>query len=114
MTIIEIQPDENGGHGNNTFHGTDEITFPIPEGWAVIPNDMEIPDTFPFVNIEVDETKTPPVVTSITPGVAPEPEPAPPPQPDETSMLKARVAMIEAQQSFLEDCLLEMADEVYA
>lgn len=38
----------------------------------------------------------------------------PAPQPDEITLLKAQVAMLEAQQTFLEDCLLEMADEVYA
>lgn len=57
------------------------------------------------------------------------PEPAPPePEPIDPSelpptveelqaeqvKLKAQVAMLESKNTFLEDCLLEMADEVYA
>lgn len=41
--------------------------------------------------------------------VEPEPEPI-----DETALLRAQVAMLQEQQTFLEDCLLEMAEEVYA
>lgn len=33
---------------------------------------------------------------------------------EENKLLKAQVSMLETQQTFLEDCLLEMADEVYA
>lgn len=43
----------------------------------------------------------------------PEPEPEPAPI-DEITLLKAQVAMLQEQQTFLEDCLLEMAEEVYA
>lgn len=38
----------------------------------------------------------------------------PDPPPDETTLLRAQVAMLQEQQTFLEDCLLEMAEEVYA
>ena len=47
--IIEINTLENGGHRNQC--GTFEI---IPDGWAVIPDDMETPN-FPFGNIEVKD-----------------------------------------------------------
>lgn len=33
---------------------------------------------------------------------------------DETALLRAQVAMLQERQAFLEDCLLEMAEEVYA
>lgn len=81
MTIIEIKPLENGAHDNNTIFGADPATFPIPEGWAVVPEDVELPDTFPFVDVTVNKKAKPPVVTGMTPGVVPpdpEPEPAPP------------------------------------
>ena len=48
MRIIEIVAQENGAHRNQT--GSFSI---IPDGWAVIPANVAIPDTFPFVDIEV-------------------------------------------------------------
>ena len=47
MRIIEINAFENGSHRNQT--GTFEQ---IPDGWAVIPDDMETPN-FPFGDITV-------------------------------------------------------------
>lgn len=74
MKIIEIAALENGGH-RNQFTST---AIPVPEGWAIIPDDMEIPKTFPFVNITVlDE-----YVTSMTAGVMPPPGPDPEPEGD--------------------------------
>ena len=72
MLIIEITALENGAHRNQT--GTFRT---IPEGWAVVPNGMEITDTFPFVDIEVEDG----VVTSMAAGTVPEPEPEPEPEP---------------------------------
>ena len=105
MKIIKIEPYSNGGHDNLT---SDYLTT-IPKGYAQIPDDMEIPDTFPYVNIEVaeetrynevkhypievdDETEdeepiieripyTVMVVTKMTAGVVPEPAPEPIPEP---------------------------------
>lgn len=100
--IIKIQPFENGSHDNIRKRITS-----IPEGWAQIPDDMPIPDTFPFVNIEVaEETRykeiphyneeteetdieripyTVMVVTSMTEGVVPEPVPIPIPEAEPTA-----------------------------
>ena len=50
MTIIEIKALENGAHRNQTGNFKT-----IPDGYAVIPDDMVIPLSFPFVNIEVAE-----------------------------------------------------------
>ena len=81
MKIIEIQPLSNGAHRNQ------EGTFrTIPAGWAVIPPDMEIPETFPFVDIEVDGQ----AVTSMTAGVVPEPEPQPTPEPTQLDRVEAQ------------------------
>ena len=49
MNMLEIQALDNGAHNNQTFHGV------LPDGWAVIPDEMAVPDTFPFVDIEVEE-----------------------------------------------------------
>ena len=70
MRIVEISSLDNGAHRNQT--GTFSA---VPDGWAVIPDDMETPN-FPFGGIAVDN-QTPPVVTSWTPLPIPEPEPDP-------------------------------------
>lgn len=49
MNYIKIKVNENGSH-NNQFGGA----FP-GEGWAIIPEEMTIPSSFPFVDIEVLE-----------------------------------------------------------
>ena len=87
MKIIEIDALSNGAHRNQD--GGFDV---IPSGWAVIPDDMEIPDTFPFVNIETEEVEhtkesiipdgkleayTVVTVTKMIAGTVPEPEPVP-------------------------------------
>lgn len=82
MFIIEISALENGAHRNQTG---DLRT--IPEGWAVVPDSIEVPDTFPFVNIEVEGQ----TVVSMTPGVVPAPEPIPEPEPTQLDIIEAQV-----------------------
>ena len=48
MKMIEITPSANGAHNNQTYHGA------LPEGWAVIPIDMET-ENFPFGEVTVEE-----------------------------------------------------------
>ena len=83
MKIIEIVALENGAHNNQTintgtFWGVAAKTFPVPDGWAILPEDM-VCENFPFGEITVDGSN-PPVVTSWTPGESPEPEPEPEPE----------------------------------
>ena len=82
MLIIEIRPLENGAHRNQTCN-----LNAIPEGWAEVPDSISVPDTFPFVDIEVDGQ----IVTAMTAGTVPEPEPEPEPEPT----LEDRVSSIE-------------------
>ena len=49
MLIIEIDALENGSHRNQ--NGTFDV---IPDGWAVLPDNMETPN-FPFGDIEVKD-----------------------------------------------------------
>ena len=72
MKLIEITALSNGAHRNQTYNGST-----VPDGWAVIPDGMAVPDTFPFVNLTVDGQ----TVTSMTAGIVPEPEPEPEPEP---------------------------------
>lgn len=62
MKYIKIEANENGSH-NNQFGGA----FP-GEGWAVIPDNMILPQSFPFVDVEVLDG----IVVSLTPREIPE------------------------------------------
>lgn len=74
MKIIEIETLENGAHRNQEVDGTIEV----PVGWAVIHPDIEIPESFPFVDLYiVDGT-----VISMTPKEVP-PTPPDPPEPED-------------------------------
>lgn len=66
MKIIQIIALDNGAHRNQTI----EADIQIPDGWAVIPEDMVLPETFPFVDITVKDD----IVTAMTAGAVPEPK----------------------------------------
>ncbi len=107
LTIIKIEPNDNGSHDNQTIDGASPKTFPIPEGYAVIPESVGTPDTlgnFPFGDITVEDIDGIPTVTGWTPGVAPEPEPEPEPGPTEQERLEAQVTYT----AIMTDTLLEV------
>lgn len=76
MRLIKIEQLENGSHSNQTI---DHISK-IPEGWAVIPDDMKTPN-LPYGDITVEEIEGVMTVTSWTPGEMPEPSHVPEPEP---------------------------------
>ena len=90
MNIIEIVALSNGAHRNQTYNGAT-----VPDGWAVIPESMAVPDTFPFVNLTVDGQ----TVTSMAAGIVPEPDEPEPTAEDITLDLMAeheeRLCMLE-------------------
>lgn len=79
MRIIEIASLDNGAHRNQ--NGGLSV---VPDGWAVIPADMEC-ENFPFGDVEIAEINGVMTVTKWTPGEMPEPEPVPEPE-TETSV----------------------------
>jgi hypothetical protein len=86
MLIIEIAALETGAHRNqNGF-----LSY-VPDGWAVVPDNIEVPDTFPFVDIEVEGQ----TVIAMTPGVVPEPEPIPEPVETEATTADMAAAIME-------------------
>lgn len=115
MRIIQIEPLPNGAHRNQSTSAKTP-----PDGWAIIPPDMAIPSTYPFVDIEAEDG----VVVSMTAGTVPEPEPEPEPEPtvdervtaleSENKLLREQVAAQADQAEFYEDCIAEMAAVVYA
>lgn len=88
MRIVEIQALPNGAHRNQTVSGA----VSVPDGWAEIPADVAIPETFPFVDLVVEGNQ----VVSMTAGVVPDPEPQPEPEPTETEQLRADVDFLAA------------------
>ena len=90
MKLIEITALSNGAHRNQTYNGAI-----VPDGWAVIPESMAVPDTFPFVNLTVDSQ----TVTSMAAGIVPEPDEPEPATEDITLDLMAeheeRLCMLE-------------------
>ena len=75
MRLIEIKALDNGAHNNQTINGV----IPVPDGWAVIPDDMEC-ENFPFGEIEVEEIDGVMTVTNWVAGEIPEPDPVPEPE----------------------------------
>lgn len=66
MTIIKIEKEQNGWHQNISGSVSN-----VPNGWALLPESIRIPDTFPFVNIEVDEIDGIMTVISMKAGAKP-------------------------------------------
>ena len=69
MRAIEIAALSNGAHRNQT--GLDVL----PDGWAVIPDEMET-QNFPFGDIDVEEIDNIMTVTRWVPGIIPGQEPS--------------------------------------
>ena len=94
MQIIEISALSNGAHRNQTWSGDT-----IPAGYAAIPDGIFIPDSFPFVDITMDEDGQ---IVSLTAREVPEPEPTPTPEPTETERLRADVDFLLAMGGYVE------------
>jgi hypothetical protein len=76
MRLIKIESSTNNAHHYQTINRISQI----PEGWAVIPDDMETPN-LPYGYITVEEIEGVMTVTSWTPGEMPEPSHVPEPEP---------------------------------
>lgn len=83
MTIIEIQPLENGAHRNQTGNAAT-----VPDGWAILPPTLDTPN-FPFGDVTTDNS-TPPVVTGWVPVDIPE-TPEPVEEPTQLDRVEAQV-----------------------
>lgn len=94
MQIVKIAANENGAHKNQSFHGV------IPEGWALIPANMEL-ENFPFGEVTAEEKGGVMIVTGWTPGELPEPDPEPEPVPT----LAERVSTLEASNAEMTEAL---------
>ena len=73
MLIVEIIALDNGAHRNQDSNLSIQN---IPEGWAVVPKDMEL-ENFPFGEVTAEEIDGVMTVTNWVAGVVPEPDPEP-------------------------------------
>ena len=96
MIIVEIAALPNGAHRNQTW----DSDVP-PDGWAIIPDGMGIPESFPFVGITVDGT----IVTAMTEGVMPTRPKEPDTEPDLGPSIEERVATLESSSAELAEAL---------
>lgn len=79
MFTIEILALDNGAHNNQTYHGV------LPEGWAIIREDVKTLQNFPFGSFDVEYINGAAYMVegSWVPGEMPEPEPEPEPETEE-------------------------------
>lgn len=112
MNLIQIAALENGAHANRCTPWENAV----PDGWALIPEEMELPQSYPFVDIEVADVDGVPTVTALTPREMPaapaEPEPTLEQQvaalQDENTQLKDRLAAQESAMTDLQVALCEL------
>lgn len=67
--MLEIKTSANGGHKNQS-----SIPRNVPDGWAVVPDGMELPN-FPFGEVKAEEIDGVITVTEWIPGTKPEAQP---------------------------------------
>lgn len=91
MKIIEIKTQNNGLHCTQTIDGY--LSY-IPDGWAVIPEDMECKN-FPFGDVTAEEIDGVMTVTDWVAGEIPELEPIPEPEPTTAEILDTLLGVSE-------------------
>lgn len=102
MRIVEIAPQDNGAHRNQTIDGGYYFSK-LPVGWAVIPSDM-VCENFPFGEVTVEEVNGVMTVIEWSPLPVPEPEPIPDPEPTQLDIIEAQVTYT----AMMTDTLLEV------
>lgn len=89
MTMIEITALSNGAHRNQTYHGV------LPDGWAVIREDVSTLKNFPFGEVTAEKIDGIMTMTVWTAGEMPEPEPEAEPEPTTDDILNALLGVTE-------------------
>ena len=89
MYMIEILAMDNGAHRNQTYHGV------LPDGWALISEDVSALENFPFGEVTAEEIDERMVVATWAPLPMPEPEPEPEPEPTADEILNAMLGVTE-------------------
>lgn len=100
MNLIKIAAMDSGAHENRNSPW--ETT--VPEGWAVIPARVTIPDSFPFADMTVEDADGVPTVTALRGREMP---PDDTPAPDPAPTLEERVTALQAAQADTDSLLVE-------
>lgn len=99
MKMLKIAALPNGAHINQDYHGK------LPEGWAVVPADIEMLENFPFGEVEVEEIDGVPTVVKWTPGTLPEPDQGTEQTAEPAPTLDDRVATLETNSAEMAEAL---------
>lgn len=94
MEILQIKAFNNNAHDNRIIDSKDEI----PDGWCVVPNDVQPLENFPYGLVTVKDGTAPNGApckvldewTGLEPPPPPEPEPEPEPEASELDKVKAQ------------------------
>lgn len=89
MQMLEIIALNNGAHRNQTYHGV------LPEGWALIREDVKTLENFPFGDLTAEEIDGVMTMISWTPGEMPEPEPEVEPEPTAEELIDIMLGVSE-------------------
>lgn len=76
MRLIKIEAEPSGIHQ----YMTSSINMPVPDGWALVPDDMEL-ENCPWGVLTAKKVNGVMTVTTWVAGEIPEPEPQPEPEP---------------------------------
>ena len=98
MYIIEITALDNGAHRNQSYPGH------VPDGWALVREDVSALENFPFGEVIAEEIDGVMTMTAWIPGELPEPTPEPEPAPSQIDMIEAQVTYT----AMMTDTLLEV------
>ena len=105
MLIVKIKAFPDGSIDNQTINGATPKTFPIPEGWAVVPDELDTTDFYNyhcFVFLTVETINGVDTVTAYEPNLEaweawkaslPDPEP----EPEAAPSAEERLAALEEQ-----------------
>lgn len=103
MKIVEIVALDNGAHRNQSGNFQS-----IPDGWAIIPDDMNC-ENFPFGEVEAEEINGVMTVTKWTAGVMPEPEPV-----EHIKTAEERITELEEIIALTDETTIEMYEALMA
>lgn len=87
MYMIEIHALDNGAHRNQSYNGI------LPEGWALIREDVKTLENFPFGEVTAKEIDGLMTMTTWIPGTMPEPAPEPVAEPTTEKILDAMLGV---------------------
>ena len=129
MLYISLASINEYGKKKSIAGTTNDFSHYINLGYVMIPKGMDLPKSYPYVEIEhtdgiVTKLTSLPVPNPEPSEPVPEPEPEPEPQPtlgdrvttleSDNDLLKQQLKAASDQNEFLEDCIAEMAAIVYA